>query len=94
MAPIIPEQLGSNRPGQHPAAGIRPVDLPEWSIPTESGYTAGANLIGEPAKQQSPFKVFVVGAGAAGIDFLHHARERLGNLKVDIKVFDKNADVS
>lgn len=34
-----------------------------------------------------------MGAGAAGIDFLHHAPKALTGLNVQIKCFEKNADV-
>lgn len=85
--------IGSNRPGPHPAAGNRPVDLPEWRAPTETGYVVGNNLVGEQHDAQKPFKIIVMGAGAAGIDFLHHAQEGLKGINVDIKCFDKNPDV-
>ena len=93
MAPVPPRQIGSNRPGKHPSANLRPVNLPEWNEPTETGYATGTNLVGEPAEQQSIFRIIVIGAGAAGIDFLHHALERLAHRKVDIKCFEKNPDI-
>ncbi|KAJ5774830.1 hypothetical protein N7457_009726 [Penicillium paradoxum] len=87
-----PALIGSNRVGPHPASIGRPVDHPEWHMPTESGYVVGTNLLGEPFKRD-PLKVIVMGAGAAGIDFLHHATQLLSDLNVEIKCFDKNADV-
>ncbi|RTE75112.1 hypothetical protein BHE90_010446 [Fusarium euwallaceae] len=86
-------KIGSNRPGPHPAAGKRPVDLPEWRVPTETGYVVGSNLVGEQSSKKTPFKVIVVGAGAAGIDFLHHSLTAFKGLNVDVRCFDKNADV-
>jgi cation diffusion facilitator CzcD-associated flavoprotein CzcO len=34
-----------------------------------------------------------MGAGAAGIDFLHHASNELADLNIEVKCFEKNADV-
>lgn len=90
----VPARIGSNRAGPHPAAGKRPVDLPEWrSTPTKSGYTVSSNLVGEQGGDHAPFKVLVIGAGAAGIDFLHHSLTAFKGLSVEVKCFDKNADV-
>ncbi|KAJ5808608.1 hypothetical protein N7474_009877 [Penicillium riverlandense] len=86
-------QIGSNRPGPHPSSTGRPVDHPEWHQTTPSGYQVGSNLLGEPWSNDQPFKVIVMGAGAAGIDFLHHAPKALAGLNVQIKCFEKNADV-
>lgn len=91
-----PLQIGSNRPGPLPASIGRPVDYPEWHEPTPDGYTVGCNLLGEPRAEHQPFKVIVMGAGAAGIDFLHHVTAPdsiVANLNLEIKCFDKNADV-
>lgn len=89
----LPVQIGSNRPGPHPSSTGRPVDYPDWHQPTETGYTITSNLLGEPFRQSEPFKVVMMGAGAAGIDFLHHATRSLEDLNVEIKCFDKNPDV-
>lgn len=89
----IPVQLGSNRPGPHPSSSRRPVDHPEWHVQSPTGYTAGTNLLGEPWQIDRPFKVIVMGAGAAGIDFLHHASNKLADLNIEVKCFEKNADV-
>jgi cation diffusion facilitator CzcD-associated flavoprotein CzcO len=100
--------IGSNRPGgPHPASKDRPVHFPEWSRPTPTtGYTVSNHTIGEawPGNNDNgkkpPFKIIMMGAGAAGIDFLHHAPAALvaehnnnNNNNVSIKCFDKNADV-
>lgn len=85
--------IGSNKPGPHPSAVKRPVDHPEWRVPTESGYTVSSNLVGEQSDKQSPFKVIVVGAGAAGIDFLHHSLTAFKGLNVQVKAIEKNPDV-
>lgn len=86
--------IGSNTPGEHPAANVRPVTYPEWSEPTSSGYRVSTHTIGEqwPGREK-PFKVIMMGAGAAGIDFLHHAPSALADLNIEIKCFEKNADV-
>ncbi|CAI7655695.1 unnamed protein product [Penicillium manginii] len=89
----IPVQIGSNRPGPHPSSSRRPVDHPEWHVQSPTGYTAGTNLLGEPWQTDRPFKVIVMGAGAAGIDFLHHASTELIDLNIEVKCFEKNADV-
>lgn len=88
-------QIGSNRPGPHPAAGKRPIDLEEWHVPNPRGYRVGNNLVWEqwPGRNGKPFKIVVMGAGAAGIDFLHHAPTALADLDIEIKCFEKNPDV-
>ncbi len=90
----LPEDLkiGSNTPGPHPASKTRPVHYDEWSAPSASGYCVSKHLVGEPPPGK-PFKVIMMGAGAAGIDFLHHAPSALADLDVEIVCYDKNADV-
>ncbi|VUC32182.1 unnamed protein product [Clonostachys rosea] len=89
-----PASIGSNGPGPHPAAtAAGPVELPEWRVPTETGYVVGSNLVGVQNSQVSPFKIIVIGAGAAGIDFLHHSVEAFSDLNVSVRCFDKNPDV-
>ncbi|KAE8353937.1 dimethylaniline monooxygenase [Aspergillus coremiiformis] len=87
--------VGSNRPGPHPASKDRPVNFPEWDQPSSNGYRVTSHVIGEPwpGRQGKAFKVIMMGAGAAGIDFLHHAPQALADLNVEIKCFEKNADV-
>ncbi|UNI17027.1 hypothetical protein JDV02_003406 [Purpureocillium takamizusanense] len=88
-------QIGSNRAGPHPSSLKRPVDLPEWHEKTPTAYKCGQTLIGEgwAGRGGDPFRVIVMGAGAAGIDFLHQAPKALTGLYVDIKCFEKNSDV-
>ncbi|KAE8403645.1 FAD/NAD(P)-binding domain-containing protein [Aspergillus pseudonomiae] len=95
LATATPSTLGSNRPGPHPASQDRPVNFPEWGQPSASGYRVSGHIIGEPwpGRQGKAFKVIMMGAGPAGIDFLHHARKALEDLNVEIKCFEKNADV-
>lgn len=87
--------IGSNRLGPHFASEVRPVNLPEWSKPTLSGYSISNNIIGEqwPGSEGKPFKVVMIGGGAAGIDFLHHASTELSGLNIEIKCFEKNPDI-
>lgn len=100
----IPEDLpiGSNTLGTHPASTNRPVVWPEWSEPTASGYRIGNTLVGEPhhpvdQEAPRPYKVIMIGCGAAGIDFLHHCfteklLERMvpGGKDVEVVAYDKN----
>lgn len=88
-------QIGSNRPGPHPASDVRPVHHPEWEKPLPSGYSVSNHMIGEvwPPNKDQAFKIVVMGAGAAGIDFLHHAIAGLADLNIEIKCFEKNRDV-
>lgn len=98
----IPEDLpiGSNTLGVHPASTTRPVVYPEWSAPTASGYSIGNTLVGEPHGDPDaprPFKIIMIGCGAAGIDFLHHCfteklLERMvpGGKEIEVVAYDKN----
>lgn len=91
-------KIGSNQPGLHPSGDKRPVHRPEWDVQAPSGYVVSDNLVGEQPRGhgtegQTPFKVIVCGAGAAGIDFLHHSLTAFKSLQVEVKCFDKNADV-
>lgn len=90
----LPEDLclGSNTPGEHPASINRPISFPEWSKPSASGYRISEHMINEPPPNR-PFKIVMMGAGAAGIDFLHHAPTALAGLNVEIVCYDKNEDV-
>lgn len=86
-------QIGSNTPGPHPPSTHRPVHYPEWDTPSASGYRVSDHLVNEPPPDHSPFKVVIMGAGAAGIDFLHHAVPALSGLDVSIVCYDKNPEV-
>lgn len=48
-------------------------------------------MINEPSSR--PFHIIMIGAGAAGIDFIHHALQVLPQLNVTFQVYEKNADV-
>ena len=85
-------RLGSNTPGDHPASSERPIHYPEWDRPSETGYRISDHMLNEPPPGKS-FKIIMMGAGAAGIDFLHHAPEGLKGLGIEIKCYDKNAGV-
>jgi cation diffusion facilitator CzcD-associated flavoprotein CzcO len=90
---VRPENLviGSNTPGSHPASTTRPAYHPSYDAVSERGYRINELLINEIPRE--PFKVVVIGAGAAGIDFLHHARQTLPQLNVEFECFEKNADI-
>ncbi|KAK7409356.1 hypothetical protein QQX98_008481 [Neonectria punicea] len=47
----------------------------------------------QSSSKQTPFKVIVVGARVAGIDFLHHSLTAFKGLNVDVRCLDKNTDV-
>lgn len=85
--------IGSNSPGVHPASDQRPVHHAEWDRPSSSGYVVSNNLVNEPPTGQPPFRIIVIGAGAAGIDFLHHAPSHLADLNVEFAVYDKNHEI-
>ncbi|KAH8586249.1 hypothetical protein B0O99DRAFT_703109 [Bisporella sp. PMI_857] len=87
--------IGSNGPGPHPNSSSRPVHYSEWSQPLVSGYGCSPHTLGEqwPGYNGKPFKVIMMGAGAAGIDFLHHSLKALSDLNVEVKCFEKNSDV-
>ncbi|KAK2813963.1 hypothetical protein FQN50_000364 [Emmonsiellopsis sp. PD_5] len=87
--------LGSNNPNiSHPASTTRPMFSAEWPITSPSGYTVSDHMINEPPPGKKAFKIAMIGAGAAGIDFLHHAtREFKGTDDVEYVCFEKNHDV-
>ncbi|KAH8695627.1 flavin-binding monooxygenase [Talaromyces proteolyticus] len=86
-------KIGSNSLGPHPFSDHRPVHHPEWDKPSTSGYVISKHLINEPPLGHPPFKIIVVGAGAAGIDFLHHAVKDFAGLNVEFAVYDKNPEI-
>lgn len=85
-------KIGSNKAGSKPASAERPVHYGEWDVASNSGYVVGDNMINEPPPGK-PFKIAFIGAGAAGIDFLHHAPSVLQGLGVEIVCYDKNENV-
>ena len=85
--------IGSNTKGAHPASTERPVQYPEWDAPGPTGYVVSHHLINEPPPTNPRFKILMLGAGAAGIDFLHHAPRVLEGLGVEIACYDKNAEI-
>lgn len=89
----IPACLGSNDPSiPHPASIHRPAYVPAWgSLKTPSGYQIPDLMINEPPPR--PFHVIMIGAGAAGIDFIHHALQTLPQLSITFHVYEKNSDV-
>jgi cation diffusion facilitator CzcD-associated flavoprotein CzcO len=99
MGEYTPEALGrvigSNTATSFSSSNQRPVHFDEWSQPLSTGYYVADHTIGEQwgGKTGEPFKIVMMGAGAAGIDFLHHAPKALADFNVEIKCFEKNADV-
>ncbi|PKY00473.1 FAD/NAD(P)-binding domain-containing protein [Aspergillus campestris IBT 28561] len=89
----LPPTLGSNTPGPHPASITRPIHHPEWDQASASGYRVSNHVIGESVPRRNPFKVIIIGAGASGIDFLHHAKTALSGLNVKLRCVEKNSDV-
>ncbi|KAF9882914.1 hypothetical protein FE257_004895 [Aspergillus nanangensis] len=85
-------QIGSNTVGAHPSSQNRPVSHSEWDRPSSSGYVVSNHLINEPPIGK-PFKIIMMGAGAAGIDFLHHAPSALDGLGIEMVCYDKNPEV-
>ncbi|CAI4215880.1 unnamed protein product [Parascedosporium putredinis] len=85
-------RIGSNSQGPHPASIERPVQHPEWDKPSPGGYVVSNHMINEPPPNK-PFRIIVMGAGAAGIDFLHFAPSAFAGLGVEYVCYDKNLDV-
>lgn len=86
-------RVGSNTQGPHPSSIERPVQHPEWNAPGKTGYVVSPTMINEPSLEKPRFKVLMIGAGAAGIDFLHYATRELADLGLEIVCYDKNADI-
>lgn len=84
--------IGSNSAGPHPSSVNRPVQHAEWDKASSTGYVVSKHLINEPPPGK-PFKIIMIGAGAAGIDFLHYAPRELAGLNVEISVYEKNAGI-
>lgn len=85
-------RIGSNTRGPHPASIERPVQHPEWDRAGPTGYVVSKHMINEPPPGR-PFRIIMIGAGAAGIDFLHHAPSALEGLDVEMVCFDKNPEI-
>ncbi|KAL2802339.1 dimethylaniline monooxygenase [Aspergillus granulosus] len=87
-------KLGGNTAGPHPSSKERPVHRPEWDVPSARGYVPPDTMINEPLPSDGkPFRILFLGAGAAGIDFLHWAPRELKELNVSIVCYEKNDDV-
>jgi hypothetical protein len=87
---------GSDKPGiVYPSSTERPAFSSEWVNTAPSGYTISEHLLGEPPISQEPFRILCLGAGASGIDFLHHAvtLDLFKGLNVEIRCYEKNHDV-
>lgn len=92
----ISEIIGSNKPGiRYPSSEVRPAFSSEWSTSAPSGYTISEHLLGEPPISDEPFRILCLGAGASGIDFLHHAitLDSFQGLNVEVVCYEKNQDV-
>lgn len=83
--------LGSNSEGPHLSSFERPVHHETWDKARTSGYIVSSHMINEPP--QGEFKIIIIGAGASGIDFLHHAPRMLAGLGVNLRCYEKNPDV-
>lgn len=85
--------LGSNDPrAHHPSSIDRPICHSSWAdLASPSGYKVKDKMINEVPDR--PFHVIIIGAGAAGIDFIHHAKAVLPALNVTFHCYEKNADV-
>ena len=89
-------QIGSNKQGIHyPSSENRPAFSSEWTTESASGYRISEHLLGEPPQDAAPFRILCLGAGASGIDFLHHAitLDSFRGLNVEIQCYEKNSDV-
>jgi hypothetical protein len=94
--PSVLPRLGSNKPGiEYPSSEISPAFSKEWETSSPSGYTISEHLLGEAPISDTPFRILCIGAGASGIDFLHHAitKKSFDGLNVEVKCYEKNADV-
>ncbi|KAI1918440.1 hypothetical protein LOZ65_004896 [Ophidiomyces ophidiicola] len=92
---VKPSSLGSNNPHiDHPASIDRPVFFPEWSVSSASGYRVSDHMVNEPFPERKAFKIIMMGAGAAGIDFVHHAAIAFrDDPDVEFVVYEKNPDI-
>ncbi|KAK2733097.1 hypothetical protein FQN57_002308 [Myotisia sp. PD_48] len=88
-------RVGSNNPNiPHPGSVDRPMFCDEWPTTSSSGYHVTDHMIGEPPVQNSSFKIIMMGAGASGIDFIHHAKLAFGrDSGVEFVCYEKNHDV-
>nr|KMM67448.1 monooxygenase [Coccidioides posadasii RMSCC 3488] len=91
----IQPPLGSNNPNiDHPASIDRPMFCSEWPVSSPSGYKITDHMVNEAFPERASFKIAMLGAGAAGIDFLHHAILAFkDDPDVDLVVYEKNHDI-
>lgn len=90
-----PRTIGSNSIGPHPSSQKQPVHHKDWAKPSASGYSVSNHTLGEqwPGQEDRPFRILMIGGGAAGIDFLHHSKTAFEDLNVEVHCVEKNADV-
>lgn len=89
-------QIGSNKPGiKYPSSEVKPAFSETWTTVAPSGYKISEHLLGQPPISNVPFRILCLGAGASGIDFLHHAitMNSFAGLNVEVKCYEKNVDV-
>ncbi|EEH46643.2 uncharacterized protein PADG_02741 [Paracoccidioides brasiliensis Pb18] len=86
--------LGSNNPNiEHPTSTNRPIFSEDWDITSSNGYRITDHMINEPPPGKK-FRIIIIGAGAAGIDFLHHATCELKETGgIEFVSYEKNHDV-
>ncbi|EEH17769.2 hypothetical protein PABG_00332 [Paracoccidioides brasiliensis Pb03] len=86
--------LGSNNPNiDHPTSTNRPIFSEDWDITSSNGYRITDHMINEPPPGKK-FRIIIIGAGAAGIDFLHHATCELKETEgIEFVSYEKNHDV-
>lgn len=86
--------LGSNNPNiDHPASTNRPMFSDEWNITSPTGYCVSDHMINEPPPGKS-FRIIMIGCGAAGIDFIHHAKIAFkSDPGIEFVCYEKNHDV-
>ncbi|ODH41919.1 hypothetical protein ACO22_01283 [Paracoccidioides brasiliensis] len=86
--------LGSNNPNiNHPTSTNRPIFSEDWDITSSNGYRITDHMINEPPPGKK-FRIIIIGAGAAGIDFLHHATCELKETGgIEFVSYEKNHDV-
>lgn len=88
--------LGSNDlSGTLPSSTVRPAFSKNWTISAPSGYTITEHLLGEPPLKTLKFRILCLGAGASGIDFLHHSvtLQSFKDMNVEIVCYERNMDV-
>lgn len=84
--------IGSNTAGSHPSSKYRPVQHEVWDQPHSNGYVVSPHMINEPPPGR-PFRIIMLGAGAAGIDFLHSAPVAFAGTDIEFICYDRNEDI-